>query len=196
MMFYSAIDGDPLSSVWALLSNTEKLQVQQQLQAIFSALRGIALPSAPATLGFAGKVKDCRRHIREATNLSSEKEFNDFLLVPLLPRISSQHCELLRSKMKDDHRIVFTHGDLHPRNIMVARDTEAETVTITGLLEWELGGWYPEHWEYVKALNTLSTLDGDEDTALADWWMYLPPVITSYDAEWALDYVLEGVVAV
>jgi hypothetical protein len=196
MMFYSATDGDPLSSVWALLSNAEQLQVQQQLQAIFSALRGIALPSAPATLGFAGKVKYCRRHIREATNLSSEKEFNDFLLVPLLPRISSQYYYLVRSKMKDDHRIVFTHGDLHPRNIMVARDTEAETVTITGLLDWELGGWYPEHWEYVKALNTLSTLDGDEDAALTDWWMYLPPVITGYDAEWALDYVFEGVVAV
>jgi aminoglycoside phosphotransferase (APT) family kinase protein len=193
MMFYSSIDGDPLSSVWALLSEAEKLQIQQQLQAIFFALRGIAFPSAPATLGFAGKVKDCRRHIREATDLSSEEEFNDFLLGPLLPRISSQYRDCIRSKMKDDHRIVFTHGDLHPRNIMVARDTEAETVTITGLLDWELGGWYPEYWEYVKALNTFSTLDGD---ALADWWRYLPPVITGYDAEWALDHVLEGVIVV
>jgi hypothetical protein len=196
MMFYSAIDGDPLSSVWALLSKAEKLQIQEQLGAIFSALRDIALPSAPATLGFAGKVKDCRRYIREDYNLSSEEKFKDFLLKPLLPGISLQHRDFIRSKMKDDHRIVFTHGDLHPRDIMVARDTEAGTVTITGLLDWELGGWYPEYWEYVKALNTLSPLDGHEDAALADWWMYLPPVITGYDAEWALDKVLEGVVVV
>ena len=43
------------------------------------------------------------------------------------------------------HRIVFSHGDLRPANIIV-KDGH-----ITGIIDWELGGWYPEYWEFVKA---------------------------------------------
>jgi aminoglycoside phosphotransferase (APT) family kinase protein len=37
---------------------------------------------------------------------------------------------------------VFTHGDIAPRNIMVD-----ETYRITGILDWEEGGWYLDYWE-------------------------------------------------
>ncbi|KAF8149944.1 kinase-like domain-containing protein [Crassisporium funariophilum] len=37
--------------------------------------------------------------------------------------------------------VVLTHGDLAPRNIMV--DGEK----ITGLVDWETLGWYPDFWE-------------------------------------------------
>ncbi|KAI1131114.1 kinase-like protein [Nemania abortiva] len=40
---------------------------------------------------------------------------------------------------------VFTHADLAPRNIMVD-----ESCTITGLIDWEFSGWYPDYWEYAK----------------------------------------------
>ncbi|KAH8725719.1 hypothetical protein GQ44DRAFT_726809 [Phaeosphaeriaceae sp. PMI808] len=39
---------------------------------------------------------------------------------------------------------MFTHGDLHQGNIMV-KDGK-----ITGLIDLELAGWYPEYWDYVK----------------------------------------------
>lgn len=77
---------------------------------------------------------------------------------------------MIKSDLDADHKIVMTHGDLHPRNIMVTinpqssdRDAgEASSqeplnirtgksnlsnsqVTVTGILDWEMCGWYPEY---------------------------------------------------
>ena len=43
------------------------------------------------------------------------------------------------------HDIVFTHGDFRPANIIVKGSL------VTAIIDWELAGWYPEHWEFVKA---------------------------------------------
>ena len=62
------------------------------------------------------------------------------------------------------HDIVFTHGDLAPRNVLVLEDG-----TVSGLIDWEYAGWYPEHWEYVKALYcTMSRPDKSWDEAVRE----------------------------
>lgn len=38
----------------------------------------------------------------------------------------------------------FTHGDLAPRNVRV------KDGRVTGIIDWEFAGWYPEYWEYTK----------------------------------------------
>ncbi|KAK3319030.1 kinase-like domain-containing protein [Apodospora peruviana] len=43
------------------------------------------------------------------------------------------------------YRVKFTHADIAPRNIRVGKDGK-----ITGIIDWEFAGWYPEYWEYVK----------------------------------------------
>jgi aminoglycoside phosphotransferase (APT) family kinase protein len=43
------------------------------------------------------------------------------------------------------HDIVLTHADFRPANIIV-KDGH-----VTGIIDWEMAGWYPEHWEFVKA---------------------------------------------
>ena len=53
------------------------------------------------------------------------------------------------------HRILFTHADLNPRNILVDKVTRADGSTgwaVTGIVDWENSGYYPEYWEYTKAL--------------------------------------------
>ncbi|KAI1776425.1 kinase-like domain-containing protein [Hypoxylon cercidicola] len=42
---------------------------------------------------------------------------------------------------------VFTHGDLAPRNIMV------QGSRITGIVDWENAGWYPDYWEYANIMK-------------------------------------------
>ena len=37
---------------------------------------------------------------------------------------------------------VLSHCDLAPRNILV------DGGKITGIIDWEFAGWYPEYWEY------------------------------------------------
>ena len=48
---------------------------------------------------------------------------------------------------------VFTHGDLVPRNIMVAKNGQGGEWMITGLIDWEGAGWYPHHWEYANLVR-------------------------------------------
>lgn len=92
---------------------------------------------------------------------------------------------MIRSAMRDDHRLIMTHGDLHPRNIMVkwevdgrgsAPDQTESKIRVTAPLDWELSGWYPEHWEFVKALSTIKA-----HGKLSDWLEYLPT-----DANWVM----------
>ena len=45
-----------------------------------------------------------------------------------------------------DHEIVLTHGDFSPRNILI------QGSKVVAVLDWEMCGYYPEHWEYAKAL--------------------------------------------
>ncbi|RKP35941.1 kinase-like domain-containing protein, partial [Dimargaris cristalligena] len=41
------------------------------------------------------------------------------------------------------YTINLTHGELLPSNIMV----DPDTCQITGILDWEFSGFYPEYWE-------------------------------------------------
>lgn len=53
------------------------------------------------------------------------------------------------------HKIVFTHADLNPRNILVGQITKSDGSTdwrVTGIVDWETGGYYPEYWDCTKAL--------------------------------------------
>ncbi|KAI0906581.1 hypothetical protein F4823DRAFT_626939 [Ustulina deusta] len=42
-------------------------------------------------------------------------------------------------------RIVFTHADLNPQNILQGR-------SVIGIVDWEFSGYYFEYWDYTKAL--------------------------------------------
>ncbi|KAI8970767.1 kinase-like domain-containing protein [Trametes punicea] len=53
------------------------------------------------------------------------------------------------------HKIVFTHADLNPRNILVDRIVQPDGShgwQVTGIVDWETAGYYPEYWDYTKAL--------------------------------------------
>ena len=43
---------------------------------------------------------------------------------------------------------VFTHADIAPRNIMV--DAQYR---ITGIIDWEAAGWYPDYWGYANIMG-------------------------------------------
>ncbi|KAF4166919.1 hypothetical protein CNMCM6936_005828 [Aspergillus lentulus] len=43
---------------------------------------------------------------------------------------------------------VFTHADIAPRNVKID-----EQNTVTGILDWEWAGWYPDYWEYAQIMR-------------------------------------------
>jgi|TARA_R110002003_G_scaffold214_40_gene16330 hypothetical protein len=62
-----------------------------------------------------------------------------------------------RDLLPDDGPILLTHGDLRPANIIV---TAKGPVKVVAIVDWEQAGWYPDYWEYCKAMFTAS-YDGE-----------------------------------
>ncbi|OJJ78119.1 hypothetical protein ASPBRDRAFT_50908 [Aspergillus brasiliensis CBS 101740] len=46
------------------------------------------------------------------------------------------------------YKVKFTHGDFKAHNILINEDGH-----LTGFLDWESGGWYPEYWEFTTAMR-------------------------------------------
>jgi aminoglycoside phosphotransferase (APT) family kinase protein len=72
----------------------------------------------------------------------TEREFHRFLVHDL----PTDAVEKAAKAHQIEHKVVFTHADLNPRNILADQDSR-----ITGIVDWECAGWYPEYWEYTKA---------------------------------------------
>lgn len=169
------IAGKPLSAVWPTISTEQKKNIAQQLNKILNELRSIegqyigSLERGPAV--------DVRRTECRGGPFSNEREFNAFLLKNVVSRTPDIYRGTVHELLSDTHRIVLTHGDLNPRNIMV-RDGD-----IVGLLDWECAGWYPEYWEYVKFC-------GGIDSSI-DWHRYSDTIFSqAYPQELVVDAFL------
>lgn len=181
--FTSFLPGTPLDRIWGALTTWQKEDVREQLNRFFVELRALPLPSTEGYLG-AGNPPICKDHRRwtktSTSPILNEKQFNAFLLSE--PRSSQSLIKYLNASLPSDHRIVMTHSDLHPRNILV--DAE-HPVRVVGIVDWESGGGYPEYWEYVQALKSSFTTKDD------DWHVFLPEGgIGKYFDEFARDDVI------
>ncbi|CAK7227413.1 hypothetical protein SCUCBS95973_006534 [Sporothrix curviconia] len=65
----------------------------------------------------------------------NEDEFNKALQTNALPGLAH----------RSGHRIVFTHGDLNMRNILMRNGR------LSAIVDWENASWCPEYWDYTKA---------------------------------------------
>ncbi|KAG6113870.1 hypothetical protein E4U31_007640 [Claviceps sp. LM219 group G6] len=64
-----------------------------------------------------------------------EDDFNNTLRCIPLPNVVHS----------SGHEIVLTHGDLNTRNIMMYNGR------LSGIIDWETCGWFPDYWDYTKA---------------------------------------------
>lgn len=179
-IFMSYIEGCTLESSWPSLRLEDRKTIESQLAGYFAELRSLPSPN-PVTLGSLGSriCRDARRMERKCQSISSERHFNEFL-GNFTFRRDSEFARMLLSCLKDNHRIVLTHGDLQPRNILVQGDR------VTGIIDWELGGWYPEYWEYVKGAVPVKGCEG--------WWQHLGCITGKYPVEWAIDLHLDHLI--
>jgi hypothetical protein len=108
-----------------------------------------------------------------------EKLFNQYRLDQLRHKRGDAVAERAAGLQKSGHKFVLTHGDLSDRNVMV------ENGRITGILDWEFSGWYPEYWEYCQ-----SQLSPSHDPY---WREVLAQVLDPYDDMVALEKVILGI---
>lgn len=108
-------------------------------------------------------------------------EFHDWLVDPPQSRRGAEsiYWHEITAQLGAEYPIVFTHGDIAARNILV-RDGR-----IVAIVDWEFAGWYPEYWEYVFTMRGLDNLD----------WSTLGRYAPSlFSRRYDLEYILVGFV--
>ncbi|KAJ3466762.1 hypothetical protein MRS44_004326 [Fusarium solani] len=185
LLFTTFIPGLDLEKVWPRLNRNQKQSVTGQLGVLFSQLRSLPhLASTPLGDVQGGNgCRDLRRFLRISTKpITTDKEFQDFIFSGSRSA-SASYINLLRGLMPESAaKIVFTHGDVRPANIIV-QEGEDEKWQVASVIDWESSGFYPEYWECIKATNNLSLRDN------TDWYQYLPDAISPgrYPTTWLVD---------
>ena len=107
-----------------------------------SQLRALPTPSSDAVTNFAGGKLRCDR--------ASDDRFGPFPSIAAFHRYVGCCPERIRPfterSYSKPHRICFFHGDIHLHNVL------AEDGKLTGLIDWECAGWWPEYWDYTIAM--------------------------------------------
>ncbi|KAJ5385469.1 kinase-like domain-containing protein [Penicillium concentricum] len=164
----SYVAGEPLEQYWDRASQVEKDCILEQLRDYVNQMREI-----PGDFIGGLDRSPCRDGIFEAgygdyTKYSygpylSEESFDEGIIQALRDRLPPKVLErehdiesnffnneyVLYQTVRGlkNHKILFTHADLHPGNIIVRTDG---TVV---LLDWGLAGFWPEYWEFYRAMH-------------------------------------------
>ncbi|KAK0442108.1 kinase-like domain-containing protein, partial [Armillaria borealis] len=149
---------DILQARWSRFTDAEKLNIHTQLRGFVEELRAIPPPQSPAICSvLRGPVRDyrlCTDGPHGPYADEAEMNFQLRLGVPF-DNIRRAFCNGPPQRAEDiieshsrRHPLVYTHSDLAQHNIIV------DNGKVTGIVDWECSGWYPSHWEYLKALFT------------------------------------------
>lgn len=140
------LPGHMLQLCRVMLSDEDIASFVTQMQDIVAQIRAIPKTTSPEhticnTLG--GAIRDPRiRGARPQGPFATEAEFN-------------QNLRNRDDPARSGHRALFTHADLNPRNILLDLRQKPDGTrgwVVTGIVDWENSGYYPEYWEYTKSL--------------------------------------------
>lgn len=142
------VKGDVLRDVWEHLTSEQQSTILCQLERHLTELRSIKGHLIGPIDGSPCYDPIFSEDSGEFGPFKSEAEFNEGLVkaMKLFQENTwvDQAAKFVRAI--PPHGIVLTHGDLSPRNILIRGDQ------IVAILDWEFARFYPEYWEYVKAL--------------------------------------------
>ncbi|KAI0035402.1 kinase-like domain-containing protein, partial [Vararia minispora EC-137] len=140
------VRGIELTAVWPTLDSTVRERITTQVRGFIDQLRALRSPFGERICSATGgRVHDPRLPARHRGPFANEEAFNYVLryfepLANLPASVQEAHALV--------HAVVFTHGDVLPRNVMV---DAAQPERVLALLDWDAAGWFPAHWEYRKA---------------------------------------------
>lgn len=185
-MFMTDMQGSTLEAVWSGLSQPQKLVISTGLDDLLRELHSHVLPPGRALGDVGGEgCKDMRRTIRRAGHtIHNLPQFQTFMYGS--PRDGDRvYIQALQQSTPapTPQRIVLIHGDIRPANLIVNLQPDGE-YEVTGIIDWEMAGFYPEAVECIRATNNLSFLTED------DWFLYLPSCASPrfHWQDWLLDH--------
>ncbi|KFY34640.1 hypothetical protein V494_06590 [Pseudogymnoascus sp. VKM F-4513 (FW-928)] len=158
------LPGEELGQIYESLSDAAKATVLAELKTYLAVIRGWKSPWGDARICSitGGPIRSIRVPNHLVGPCETSDEFHDYLLAPARNSFPSE--EIFQESLRRARRlrilerpgVKFTHGDLKHHNILVDEDGR-----VTGFLDWEAAGWYPDFWEYTTAMRYLPP---------GDWW--------------------------
>lgn len=159
-MVSERVPGVALVHVWLGLSKKEQSSLKEQLRAELARMRSCTQPF----IGRLGNQETCNVYDRlldtRCGPFPDEKAFDDWCLARAQCSSFSRWMWAMtieREGRKSSGAFVLTHGDLTPRNIMVLDGV------ITGIVDWERSGFFPEYAEYAFAMKLCHSHE--------EWWI-------------------------
>ncbi|PFH57959.1 hypothetical protein XA68_14338 [Ophiocordyceps unilateralis] len=175
-----------LEDLWPELSSEAKHDLAHDLSKIITDMRKTSQPALACDRRIPGSVFSGLYSLlmdkREAVTYWAVRkkptfaDFIAFLFHHFRPGVPSIVSASLASKFSLTGRLVLSHGELSPRNIIVLKDK------IVGIIGWECSGWYPEWWDYVKFF------EARVGPANQDWFDYAPKIFKTQFQEELVAY--------
>lgn len=153
------VPGLSLDRIWADMTKPQQESIKNQLREQLQRMR-------TCTQQYIGRPENTRTYnfYDRLTSgwmgpWSSETDFDEWCLARVQSPIARLRwkMQLPRMRGKDSRAFVLTHGDLSARNIV------AQDGIITGIVDWEYAGFFPEYMEYVLATEICSEHE--------EWWL-------------------------
>lgn len=147
--------GNTLQELWPSMSSDTKSAIEAQLREHISQMRSIKGTAISAPDGGQGFVKDEFFNMNDNDIIKGpfgpfedEPAFHEGLIKMIRARDKGVLGEMLADMLRSlpPHEVVFTHGDLELRNIII-RDGNVVAITDRHFAEFR-----PAYWEYIKVL--------------------------------------------
>lgn len=179
----SFIPGNPLDKVWETMDDRSKERLCHELWIIIGKLRSI--PRSPHMEGLFACLADgsdtsdplLKDLSNPARPISNDDELRSRIYELYYHWGGRKYEKVLPDMLPRSSNSVFTHADIAPRNVLVD-----DNYQITGLVDWERSGWFPDYWELAN-LTAAACRCGDWQ----DWMLRTAPKDRKCD--------LQGIVA-
>lgn len=180
---YIIMDRLPGAELEEVLEDCTKEQRQcyiDELAEMIAELRALKSPYGPKICLASGSCVNVKSGLgcRSLGPFKTEDDFNDAILDHMWPvEARTKYPRPHPSDLCHDitHPIVFAHGDLAPRNILVMNGH------ITAIVDWETAGWFPAYWEFVETYDSNDECRGECFLDLFRSW--IPQIMPLYPRE-------------
>lgn len=155
-LYMSTLPGVSLHSVWAGFDDATKLRVCRDVWDLIAQIRSVPLPEhlEPGAYSLADGSPCLDPLVGSYSDIAPYSFDDQTLRARIYERyvanngLSYRDPPDLRDLLPRSDISVFTHSDIGPRNILVD-----EAGHISGLLDWESSGWFPDYWETAQIIR-------------------------------------------
>ena len=187
-ILFTWIDGDCCSEIWEQLTPSDKEKMVEDLRSQLSALRLQTITHDHVICSASGDpIEDPRVPWLDDDPrvFTSYREFMEQVWLGLkFPRNRDTLYPLLKPFVeRDDVPIVFSHGDLLPKNLIISGGLAQwrSDHRPLGIIDWEHAGWMPLPWEVLKA--TWLVFDREDG-----WYKMMTQVFPELHTELEMDW--------